>query len=121
MSSLFPRASASISTEDGGEDRQAHEGGLGAAAVDQRRQHRAADHAGDQHRGQERAGGLFGDTGRLEQGLLTAIEQGGSADAQIRLTLASDDLVKLVDGELNTASAWATGCARWSLIRVDRS
>lgn len=48
-------------------------------------------------------------TGRLEKGLLTGIEQGGSADAQIRLIVASDDLVKLVDGELNTASAWATG------------
>ena len=55
-------------------------------------------------------------TGRLKQGLLTGIEQGGSPDAQIRLTLASDDLVKLVDGELNVASAWATG-----RLRVDAS
>jgi hypothetical protein len=55
-------------------------------------------------------------TGRLEKGLLTEIKQGGNATAQIRLTLASDDLVKLVDGNLNVAKAWATG-----RIRVDAS
>ena len=55
-------------------------------------------------------------TGRLEQGVLTGIKQGGDAAAQIRLTVASDDLVKLVEGELNVASAWATG-----RMRVDAS
>jgi predicted lipid carrier protein YhbT len=55
-------------------------------------------------------------TGKLKQGLLTGIEQGGSADAQIRLTLASDDLIKLVNGELNAGTAWATG-----RLRVDAS
>ena len=52
-------------------------------------------------------------TGRFDQGLLTDIarnDNGGTA--QIRLTLASDDLVKLVDGKLNVASAWATGRMR---------
>jgi putative sterol carrier protein len=54
--------------------------------------------------------------GRFADGLLTDIEQGVDPRAQIRLTLASDDLVKLVDGQLKVASAWATG-----RMRVDAS
>jgi hypothetical protein len=54
--------------------------------------------------------------GRFADGLLTDIEQGGDPRAQIRLTIASDDLVKLVDGQLKLASAWATG-----RMRVDAS
>lgn len=50
--------------------------------------------------------------GRFADGLLTDIEEGSNPRAQIRLTLASDDLVKLVDGRLNVASAWATGRLR---------
>lgn len=55
-------------------------------------------------------------TGRLEKGLLTDIKQGGDAAAKIRLTVASDDLVKLVDGNLSVATAWASG-----RMRVDAS
>lgn len=54
-------------------------------------------------------------TGRLEDGLLTDIEQGAYPDgdgAQIGLELSSDDLVRLVAGELNLGSAWATGRLR---------
>ena len=54
-------------------------------------------------------------TGRLEDGLLTDIEHADYAtgeSAQIGLELSSDDLVRLVAGELNLASAWATGRLR---------
>jgi hypothetical protein len=52
-------------------------------------------------------------TGRFDRGLLTDIDQGDNGrSAQIRLTVGSDDLVKLVDGKLNVASAWATGRMR---------
>jgi putative sterol carrier protein len=54
--------------------------------------------------------------GRFADGLLTDVEEGSNPRAQIRLTLASDDLVKLVDGQLKVASAWATG-----RMRVDAS
>ena len=36
-------------------------------------------------------------------------ESGPAGDAQIRLTMTSDDLLALVDGSLHLASAWATG------------
>jgi hypothetical protein len=54
--------------------------------------------------------------GRFSDGLLTDIEPGENPAAQIRLTMASDDLVKLIDGQLKVASAWATG-----RMRVDAS
>jgi alkyl sulfatase BDS1-like metallo-beta-lactamase superfamily hydrolase len=47
--------------------------------------------------------------GQLKDGLLSDIRQVDSSDAQIKLTMSSDDLVQLVDGRLNLASAWATG------------
>jgi len=47
--------------------------------------------------------------GRLKDGQLIDIARTGSSDAQIRLTMSSDDLLALVDGELNMGSAWATG------------
>jgi hypothetical protein len=47
--------------------------------------------------------------GRLTGGRLTDIAVADGAGAQVRLTLRSDDLVALVDGELGVASAWATG------------
>ncbi|MDT4937064.1 MAG: hypothetical protein QOG80_735 [Pseudonocardiales bacterium] len=47
--------------------------------------------------------------GRLRGGELTDIRQVTDADAQVRMTMTSDDLLKLVAGELNMASAWATG------------
>jgi Alkyl sulfatase C-terminal len=52
-------------------------------------------------------GAVFG--GRLEDGLLVDIAPADSPDAQIRMTLTSDDLVALVDGRLKMGSAWATG------------
>jgi alkyl sulfatase BDS1-like metallo-beta-lactamase superfamily hydrolase len=47
--------------------------------------------------------------GRLQEGLLTDIRQVEDADAQVKLTMSSDDLIKLVDQELNMASAWTSG------------
>jgi hypothetical protein len=37
-------------------------------------------------------------------------------DAQIRLTMSSDDLISLVDGDLSVTSAWASG-----RIKIDAS
>jgi alkyl sulfatase BDS1-like metallo-beta-lactamase superfamily hydrolase len=50
--------------------------------------------------------------GQLRDGELRNIRQVEKADAQIRLTVNSDDLIKLTSGELNFASAWATGKLR---------
>ena len=47
--------------------------------------------------------------GQLTDGQLRDIDRSDSRDAQIRLTMSSDDLLALVDGTLNLASAWATG------------
>jgi putative sterol carrier protein len=52
-------------------------------------------------------GVVFG--GRLADGQLRDIALTQSRDAQVRLTMTSDDLVALVDGQLKMASAWATG------------
>lgn len=49
-------------------------------------------------------------SGRLKDGLLEDIHQVDDASgAQVKLTMSSDDLLKLVAGELNLASAWAGG------------
>jgi alkyl sulfatase BDS1-like metallo-beta-lactamase superfamily hydrolase len=53
---------------------------------------------------------------RLKDGLLSEIHQADKADGQVKLTLSSDDLVQLVDGELKFASAWANG-----RIKIDAS
>jgi predicted lipid carrier protein YhbT len=53
---------------------------------------------------------VFG--GRLADGQLLDINRAASRDAQLRLTLNSDDLVALVDGKLKTAAAFATGRLR---------
>lgn len=50
--------------------------------------------------------------GQLRDGELRDIRQVGTADAQIKLTMASDDLLKLTSGELSFAQAWATGKLR---------
>jgi SCP-2 sterol transfer family len=50
---------------------------------------------------------VFG--GRLKDGLLVDIAPVKTADAQIRLTMTSDDLVAMVNGKLKMSSAWATG------------
>lgn len=54
--------------------------------------------------------------GRLHDGHLLDIQQVDKADAQIRLTMSSDDLLGLVAGELSMGSAWATG-----RIKIDAS
>lgn len=50
--------------------------------------------------------------GRLEGGQLLDIARATSREAQVRLTLGSDDLIALVDGKLKTAGAFATGRLR---------
>jgi hypothetical protein len=47
--------------------------------------------------------------GQLRDGELTGITRVAKPTAQIRLDMTSDDLLSLVDGKLNMASAWATG------------
>ena len=47
--------------------------------------------------------------GHLHDGLLDDITQVDKADGQVKLELTSDDLLALVDGKLNLASAWAGG------------
>ncbi|MCX5202121.1 SCP2 sterol-binding domain-containing protein [Streptomyces sp. NBC_00237] len=54
-------------------------------------------------------------TGRLTDGLITVEDTRAGPPherAQIRLAMAGDDLVSLVDGELNFAKAWASGRVR---------
>lgn len=48
-------------------------------------------------------------TGRLKDGQLINIERSADRDAQIKLTMSSDDLVALVNGNLKMAAAWASG------------
>jgi putative sterol carrier protein len=55
-------------------------------------------------------------SGRISDGELVDVKQEPLPDAQIKLSLSSDDLVALTDGQLNVASAWATG-----RLRVDAS
>lgn len=54
--------------------------------------------------------------GQLRNGELCDIRQVSDADAQIRLAVDSDDLLRLTDGQLSFARAWATG-----RVRVDAS
>jgi hypothetical protein len=54
--------------------------------------------------------------GRLRDGELLDIRQVDAPSAQVRMTMTSDDLLKLVAGELNMASAWATG-----RVKIDAS
>lgn len=51
-------------------------------------------------------------TGRLENGRITVLDTHPGPPrekAEIRLAMAGDDLVAMVDGELNFAKAWASG------------
>jgi alkyl sulfatase BDS1-like metallo-beta-lactamase superfamily hydrolase len=57
---------------------------------------------------------VFG--GRLRDGDLLDIRQVDRPDAQIKMTMTSDDLLKLVDGELNLGAAFASG-----RVRIDAS
>jgi hypothetical protein len=54
--------------------------------------------------------------GRLVGGELRDIEPGHDKSAKIKLTATSDDLVALTNGELNFASAWASG-----RVKIDAS
>lgn len=54
-------------------------------------------------------------TGQLRDGRiqdLVAVDGAPAGKAEIRLTMSSDDLVALVGGRLNFASAWASGRIR---------
>jgi predicted lipid carrier protein YhbT len=55
-------------------------------------------------------------TGQLRDGGLHDIQLAESAMAQVRVSLASDDLIMLCKGELDIASAWARG-----RVKVDAS
>jgi putative sterol carrier protein len=50
---------------------------------------------------------IFG--AQLKDGLLQDIHRADSADAEVKLTMTSDDLIELVDGKQSFASAWASG------------
>lgn len=54
--------------------------------------------------------------GQLRDGGLHDIRQVPRSEGQVRLSLSSDDLLALTDGELSFASAWASG-----RLRVDAS
>lgn len=45
----------------------------------------------------------------LSAATLTNIRQIDTRDAQVRMTMTSDDLIAMVAGTLNMATAWATG------------
>jgi hypothetical protein len=53
---------------------------------------------------------------RLHDGKLLDIHQTTDPAAQVRMAMTSDDLLKLVDGELKMGAAWASG-----RIKVDAS
>jgi alkyl sulfatase BDS1-like metallo-beta-lactamase superfamily hydrolase len=52
-------------------------------------------------------GAIFG--ARLHDGRLEDIQRVDSPDAQVRLSMSSDDLLQMVAGKLNFAGAWASG------------
>jgi putative sterol carrier protein len=47
--------------------------------------------------------------GELSGGRIVGLTDGDDPRAKIKLTSSSDDLIALVDGQLNVASAWASG------------
>ena len=54
--------------------------------------------------------------GQLRGGELVDIRQVQKPDAQVKMSMTSDDLLKLVAGELGMGSAWATG-----RVKIDAS
>jgi predicted lipid carrier protein YhbT len=54
--------------------------------------------------------------GRLADGRILDVADGEDPKAKLKLTADSDDLVALVQGKLNVASAWASG-----RIKIDAS
>ena len=51
-------------------------------------------------------------SGHIVDGHIDSLAQSPLPTAQIRLTVSSDDLVALTDGQLNVAVAWASGKLR---------
>jgi len=54
--------------------------------------------------------------GRLADGQIYDLADGDDPDAKLRLTSKSDDLLALLEGRLNVASAWASG-----RVKIDAS
>jgi putative sterol carrier protein len=54
--------------------------------------------------------------GQLRDGELLDIRQVDKSDGQVKMTMTSDDLLKLVSGELSMGSAWASG-----RVKIDAS
>jgi putative sterol carrier protein len=54
--------------------------------------------------------------GRLVNGTIVDLTEGDDPKAKLKLTANSDDLVAMVDGGLNLASAWASG-----RVKIDAS
>ena len=54
--------------------------------------------------------------GRLVDGRIIDLTDGDNPAAKLKLTADSDDLVAMVNGELNLASAWASG-----RVKIDAS
>jgi putative sterol carrier protein len=54
--------------------------------------------------------------GRLTAGRILDLAEGDDPSAKLKLTSTSDDLVALVEGRLNAASAWASG-----RVKIDAS
>jgi putative sterol carrier protein len=54
--------------------------------------------------------------GRLVDGRIEDVVEGEDPDAKLKLAAGSDDLIALVSGQLNAASAWASG-----RIKIDAS
>lgn len=50
--------------------------------------------------------------GQVRNGELHDIRAVERSDGQLRLTMSSDDLLRMVNGELNLVTAWATGRVR---------
>jgi hypothetical protein len=47
--------------------------------------------------------------GRVSHGTMVGVSDGDDPGADVKLEVASDDLIALVDGRLNFARAWASG------------
>lgn len=58
-------------------------------------------------------------SGRLRDGHVHDITTDPAPRAQIRLTIGSDDLVSLVKGDLNFASAWTKGRVKLEASMMD--
>lgn len=51
-------------------------------------------------------------SGRIVDGYIHDLQRSPLPTAQIRLTVSSDDLITLTEGNLNVATAWASGRLR---------